>query len=65
MRTLVLYFSKTGNTKKYAEEIAMATHADLLPAPKFKPKMIKDYDTIVFGPIRSKGSMNSSVITRI
>lgn len=49
MRTLVLYFSKTGNTKKYAEEIAMATHADLLSAPKFKPKMIKDYDTIVFG----------------
>ena len=49
MRTLVLYVSKTGNTKKYAEEIAQAVHADLLPGRKFKPKMIEKYDTIVFG----------------
>lgn len=49
MRTLVLYLSKTGNTKKYAEEIAQAVHADILPAKKFKAKMIKNYDNIVFG----------------
>ncbi len=49
MRTLVLYVSKTGNTLKYAEEIAHAVHADLLPARKFKPKMIAEYDTIIFG----------------
>ena len=49
MRTLVLYQSKTGNTQKYAEEIAQSVRADVLPLKKFKPKMIDDYDTIVFG----------------
>ena len=49
MKTLILYCSSTGSTQKYAEEIASATHADILPAKKFKKKMIKDYDTIVFG----------------
>lgn len=49
MRTLVLYYSKTGNTQKYAEDIAAALKCDLLPFKKFKKKMIADYDTIVFG----------------
>lgn len=49
MRTLVLYCSKTGNTQKYAEDIARAVHADILPAKKFKAKLIDQYDTIVFG----------------
>lgn len=49
MRTLILYYSKTGSTQRYAEEIGNAVHADILPFKKFKPKMIADYDTIVFG----------------
>ena len=49
MKTLIVYCSSTGSTKKYAEEIANSTHADLLPIKKFKKKLIKDYDTIVFG----------------
>lgn len=49
MRTLVLYESKTGSTKKYAEEIARSVNGDILPAKKFKAKMIQDYDTFVFG----------------
>lgn len=49
MRTLILYCSKTGNTKKYAEDIARAVHADVLPAKKFKRKLIDQYDTFVFG----------------
>lgn len=49
MRTLILYYSKTGNTEKYAQDIARAVNADVLPFKKFKPKMIQNYDTIVFG----------------
>ncbi|MCR5348805.1 MAG: flavodoxin domain-containing protein [Bacilli bacterium] len=49
MRTLILYYSKTGNTQKYAEDIAEALKCDVLPFKKFKKKMIDDYDTIIFG----------------
>ena len=49
MRTVILYYSKTGNTKKYAEDIAAALKCDVMPLNKFKAKMIPDYDTIVFG----------------
>ena len=49
MRTLILYYSKNGSTQRYAEEIGNAVHGDVMPIKKFKPKMIKDYDTIVFG----------------
>ena len=49
MKTLVLYQSSSGSTKKYAEEIASSVKADLLPIKKFKKKLIPEYDTIVFG----------------
>ena len=49
MRTLILYYSKNGSTQRYAEEIGNAVHGDVMPIKKFKPKMNKDYDTIVFG----------------
>lgn len=49
MKTLVLYTSKTGNTKKYAEDLAKAVDGDVYPLGKFKPKKWVDYDTIVFG----------------
>lgn len=49
MRTLVLYESKNGSTKKYAEDIALGISADILPLKKFKWKNINEYDTIVFG----------------
>ena len=49
MRTVILYYSKTGNTEKYARAIGDAVKCDVLPLNKFKKKMIGDYDTIVFG----------------
>ena len=49
MRTLVIYESQAGSTKQYAEDIAKAVGADILPLKKFKEKMIKDYDCLVFG----------------
>ena len=50
MKTIVLYTSKTGNTAKYAEEIASQVGADVKPLKKFRwKKELKDYDCIVFG----------------
>ncbi len=49
MRTLIIYYSKTGSTEKYAKDIGKAVNADVIPFKKFKAKMIQDYDTIVFG----------------
>ena len=49
MRTLILYTSKTGNTKKYAEDIAQAVNGDVFPLKKYKWKDVGDYDSIVFG----------------
>ena len=49
MRTLILYTSKTGSTKKYAEDIAQAVNGDVFPLKKYKWKDVGDYDSIVFG----------------
>lgn len=49
MRTVITYYSKTGNTQKYAEDIAAALKCDVMPLKQFKRKMIDDYDTIIFG----------------
>lgn len=49
MKTVIIYESSAGSTKKYAEEIAASVHADCMPRKKFKKKMIDEYDTIVFG----------------
>ncbi len=49
MRTLILYTSATGSTKKYAEEIASSVGGTALPLKKYKWKDASDYDTIVYG----------------
>ena len=49
MKTLVLYQSKTGNTEKYAQDIAKRVNADIFPLKRFKAKKLAEYDTIVFG----------------
>jgi len=49
MKTLILYTSKCGSTKKYSEDIARQVQADVFPLKGFKPKKMLAYDTIVFG----------------
>jgi menaquinone-dependent protoporphyrinogen IX oxidase len=49
MKTLILYTSKTGNTKTYAEDIAKQVNGDVAPLKGFRVKKMQDYDTIVFG----------------
>ena len=49
MRTVVIYNSQTGFTKRYAEWIAEATGADCFALADAKKKSMDDYDAIVFG----------------
>lgn len=45
----VVYKSKRGSTKQYAQWIAEETGADLFDADQCKSPDLSDYDTIVFG----------------
>lgn len=49
MKTLIIYKSKTGFTKKYAEMIAEEISCDLVELKKAKPEKLAEYDTVVFG----------------
>ncbi len=49
MRTIVIYKSKSGFTKKYAEWIAEELAADLFASEKVTPEMLRAYDTVIFG----------------
>jgi len=49
MKTLVVYWSKTGFVKKYAEWIAEKLEADLISGKEIKLDKLKEYDQFVFG----------------
>ena len=52
MKVLVIYSSKTGFTKRYAERIADDTNAMLLPVKEAKSKsddFFNEYDAIIYG----------------
>lgn len=49
MRTIVIYNSQTGFTKRYAEWIAEAAGADCLALAEAKKKNLEEYEAIVFG----------------
>ena len=49
MKTIVIYKSKYGSTKQYAEWIAEALSADLYEAKSVKADKLKEYDTIIYG----------------
>jgi len=48
-KAVVIYSSKYGATKKYAEWIAEALSADIFEDKKFDVKKFADYGTIIFG----------------
>jgi flavodoxin len=48
-KTAIIYYSKYGTTRQYAEWIAEKTGAQLFDARKFKKKDLAAYDTIVYG----------------
>lgn len=49
MRTVVIYHSQTGFTKRYAEWISDALGAECLEFEKAKKSSFDSYDTIIFG----------------
>lgn len=58
MRTIVIYNSQTGFTKRYAEWIAEATGADCLELAAAKRKSMDTYEAIVFGSWACAGSIS-------
>jgi menaquinone-dependent protoporphyrinogen IX oxidase len=48
-KVLVMYFSKYGTTKKYAEWIASELNGDIFDMKKIKQNILNNYDTIILG----------------
>ena len=57
MKTLVLYYSKTGFTQRYAEWIAEETDADCEPFDHRDGVRFGDYDAVLFGSSVHAGSI--------
>jgi flavodoxin len=49
MKPCVLYFSRTGNTKRVAEAIANQVKAPLFDIATCEPSVVTDYDTLFLG----------------
>ena len=49
MKTCVLYFSRTGNTKRMAEAIAEATKAPTFNIASSEPSIAENYDLLILG----------------
>lgn len=58
MKAIVIYQSKYGSAKRYAEWIAGELDADLAPLKGFSPARLAEYDTIVFGGGIYAGGIN-------
>ena len=48
-KTLIVYFSKYGTTKEYAEWIAKELNGDIYSINKFNENILNNYDTIIIG----------------
>lgn len=49
MKTVVIYYSMTGNTEMMAEAIAKGAKADLFSVSDFPKDAINDYDVVILG----------------
>lgn len=58
MKTIVIYNSQTGFTKRYAEWIAQAAGADCLELSAAKKKDLAPYEAIIFGGWACAGSIS-------
>jgi menaquinone-dependent protoporphyrinogen IX oxidase len=56
-KTLVIYFSKYGTTKKYAEWIASELNGDVCDIKNVKQNNLKNYDTIILGAALYAGQL--------
>lgn len=58
MKTIVIYHSQTGFTKRYAQWIAEAADADCLELSEAKKKHMDTYEAIIFGGWACAGSIS-------
>lgn len=58
MKTVVIYNSQTGFTKRYAQWIAEAAGADCLTLSEAKKNSLSEYETIVFGSWACAGGIS-------
>lgn len=58
MKTIIIYNSQTGFTKRYAEWLAEATGADCLTLNAAKKKDFTAYETIIFGGWACAGTIH-------
>jgi flavodoxin len=49
MKSCVLYFSRTGNTKQMAEAISEATNAPVFAMASSEPSVVEDFDMLIVG----------------
>ena len=49
MKPCVLYFSRTGNTKRMAEAIAESTKAPAFDIASSEPSVVEDFDMLIVG----------------
>ncbi len=64
-RIAVIYQSKYGTTKRYAEWIADALNAALLERTQVKPKQLTDYDIVVYGGgLYAGGIIGADLVTK-
>lgn len=65
MKTLVVYKSKTGFTKKYAEWISEELSAHIFDASKVNINVLDKYDTIIYGgSLHAVGIIGVNLITK-
>ena len=58
MKTIVIYTSQTGFTRRYAQWIAQAAKADCLKLAAAKIKDLSVYEAIIFGGWGCAGSIH-------
>jgi flavodoxin len=49
MKTCVLYFSRTGNTKRMAEAISESVEAPVFAMTSSEPSVVEDFDLLIVG----------------
>ena len=59
MKTIVIYNSQTGFTKRYAEWIAEAAGAACFALSEAKKKDLTEYEAIIFGSWACAGSIKN------
>jgi menaquinone-dependent protoporphyrinogen IX oxidase len=65
MKTIVIYKSKTGFTKKYAEWITEELLGDIFDASEVTLDMLTEYDTIIYGgSLYASGIVGMKLITK-